>query len=57
MDKFFMWFDRNRNAIGYTIGGLCLFSAGLDYVIGDTMNAIMFTIMGVVVTFDVWSTR
>ena len=52
-----MWFDRNRNAIGYTIGGLCLFSAGLDYVIGDTMNAIMCTIMGVVVTFDVWSTR
>jgi hypothetical protein len=57
MDKFFMWFDRNRNTIGYTIGGLCLFSAGLDYIIGDTMNAIMFTIMGVVVTFDVWSTR
>jgi hypothetical protein len=57
MDKFFIWVGRNRHAIGYSIGGLCLFSAGLDYVIGDTMNAIMFTIMGIAILFDAWSTR
>lgn len=57
MDKFFIWVGRNRNAIGYTISGLCLFSAGLDYAVDDTMNAIMFTIMGVAIGFDVWSTR
>ena len=57
MDKFFMWVGRNRNTIGYAIGGLCLFSAGLDYAVDDTMNAIMFSIMGVAVTFDAWSTK
>lgn len=57
MDKFFIWVGRNRHAIGYTIGGLCLFSAGLDYAIGDTMNAIMFTIMGIAISFDAWSTK
>jgi hypothetical protein len=52
-----MWISRNRHTIGYTIGGLCIFIGAMDYAIDDTMNAIMFTIMGVAVTFDAWSTR
>jgi len=56
MDKFFIWVGRNRSTIGYSIGGLCFFSAGLDYAVDDIMNAIMFTIMGVAITFDAWST-
>ena len=57
MDKFFMWVGRNRDAIGYTIGCLCLLSAGFDFAKDDITNGIMFTIMGVAISFDVWSTR
>lgn len=57
MDKFFVWVGHNRNVIGYTIGGLNLFTAVLDYAKDDITNAIMFTIMGVAIIFDVWSTK
>ena len=57
MDKFFMWVGRHRDAIGYTIGAMCLLSAGFDFAKDDITNGIMFTIMGVAISFDVWSTQ
>lgn len=52
MNTFLNWFNRNRVAIGYTIGALNLFTAGYNYAIGETLNALSFFVLGMVLTFD-----
>jgi hypothetical protein len=57
MNKFFIWVSENRRLIGLVIGVLSLFTAGLDYAAGDSVNAVMFLIIGIAIATDAWDTK
>jgi hypothetical protein len=51
-DKFIDWFGRNRQTIGYTVGGLNLF-AGVSYLFqGQAVAGIIWLIIGGMIIFD-----
>lgn len=52
MDKFFIWFGRNRKTIGYTLGGLNLLLA-VNYLIqGQYGMAMLWLFIGAMIVYD-----
>ena len=52
MDKFFIWFGRNRKTIGYTVGGLNLLLA-VNYLIqGQYGMAMLWLLIGGMIVYD-----
>jgi len=52
MDKFFIWFGRNRKTIGYTLGGLNLLLV-VNYLIqGQYGMAILWLFIGAMIVYD-----
>ena len=52
IDKFFIWFGRNRKTIGYTIGGLNLLLA-VNYLIqGQYGMAMLWLLIGGMIVYD-----
>ena len=49
MDKFFEWFGRHRETIGYTVGGINLLNG---IVAGNVVNGIFWTLLGSAIIFD-----
>lgn len=46
LEKFMLWFERNRKPIGYTIGGLNVLS-GLNHALhGDAGLAVLWIVIG-----------
>ena len=52
MDKFFIWFGRNRKPIGFSIGGLAVLSGVVVMATGDVLNGVCNTFIGLVVLYD-----
>jgi hypothetical protein len=52
MDKFFIWFGRNRKPIGFSIGGLAVLSGVVTMATGDVLNGVCSAFIGLVVLFD-----
>ena len=52
MDKFFIWFGRNRKPIGFSIGVLAFLSGILSMATGDMLNGACSAFIGLVVLFD-----
>lgn len=52
MDKFFVWFGRNRKTIGYTVGVLNL-SLAVSYMIqGQYGMAMLWLFVGAMIVYD-----
>ena len=52
IDKFFIWFGRNRKTIGYTLGGLNLLLA-VNYLIqGQYGMAMLWLLIGGMIVHD-----
>ena len=51
------WFDRHRDHIGYTIGGLNLASGLLNVLTGDFHMGLLNLSVGVFITVDTWAFR
>jgi len=52
MDKFFIWVGRNRKVLGFSIGGLALFSGIFSMATGNELNGACSAFIGLVVLFD-----
>jgi hypothetical protein len=52
MSAFFEWFSRNRQSIGYTVGGLNVLTGIFDVAVGDISTGIFFIVIGSVIIFD-----
>ncbi len=53
-DKFFTWFGRNRQTIGYAIGGLNLLTA-LSHLLQGNLGLMLFwLVIGCMIIFDTW---
>lgn len=53
LDKFFVWVGRNRNTIGYTIGGLNLLMALSFLAQGAWGLAILWAAIGAMIIIDI----
>jgi hypothetical protein len=53
-DKFFTWFGRNRQTIGYVIGGFTLLTALSHYIQGHMGLMLLWSVIGVMIVFDTW---
>ena len=51
-DKFFVWFGRNRNTIGYIIGGLNLLVALNHLIQGQYGLMLLWLVIGCMIMFD-----
>lgn len=52
MDKFFVWFGRNRKTIGYTVGALNLLS-GISYLVSGLLGlGLLWLVVGAMIIFD-----
>ena len=52
MSKFFEWFGRNRQPVGYTIGGLNLLAALSYYLQGQSGLAMLWMVIGMFLIWD-----
>lgn len=52
MEKFMEWFGRNRQKIGYTVGGLNVLNGVLSLVAGDFWSGVIFIVLGSALIFD-----
>jgi hypothetical protein len=52
MIKFMEWFTRNRQTIGYSIGGLNVVNGVLSVSQGDTLSGVCFIVLGAALIFD-----
>ena len=52
MIKFMEWFTRNRQTIGYSIGGLNVVNGVLSVSQGDTPSGVCFIVLGLALIFD-----
>jgi hypothetical protein len=52
MDKFFEWFGRHRETIGYTVGGVNLGSGIAAIVGGSVWSGIFWLVLGAAIIFD-----
>ena len=52
MDKFLTWLNKNRRAIGFTIGGLCLLSSVTNLLAGDAIACVLYFLVGVMIIVD-----
>jgi hypothetical protein len=57
MNKILGWFERNRNPIGYTIGGLNLASGLTNILTGNMHTGLLNLSVGVYITVDTWAFR
>jgi hypothetical protein len=55
-DKFFIWFDRNRKAIGYTVAGLNILSGVSLLASGQSTNGWLQIFLGSVIGIDTATT-
>ena len=55
-DKFFMWFDRNRKTIGYTVAGLNILSGLSLLASGQSANGWLQIFLGGVIGIDTATT-
>lgn len=51
MTKFFEWFDRNRKAVGYTVGTMNILVGLNHFVNADAGLAVLWLVIG---TFLIW---
>ena len=51
-DKFFMWFDRNRKTIGYTVAGINILSGLSLLSSGQNTNGWLQLFLGGVIALD-----
>ena len=52
MNKFLVWFERNRKPIGYTVGALNVFSGVVGVLTGNIINGVIFLILGSAIILD-----
>ena len=52
MEKFSNWFGRNRQTIGYTIGGLNVVSGLGQLASGQFWPGIVWLVLGIALVFD-----
>ena len=52
MNKFALWFERNRRPIGYTVGGLNLLAAVNHLVSGHLGLAVLWLVIGSFIVYD-----
>jgi hypothetical protein len=52
MEKFMEWFGRNRQKIGYTVGGLNVLNGVLSLVAGNFWSGVIFIVLGSALIFD-----
>jgi hypothetical protein len=52
MEKFMEWFGRNRQTIGYTIGGINVLNGVASVALGNTLNGVFFIVLGSAIIFD-----
>ena len=52
MEKFMEWFGRNRQTIGYTIGGINVVNGVASVALGDTLSGVFFIVLGSAIIFD-----
>jgi len=55
-DKFFIWFDRNRKTIGYTVAGLNILSGLSLLASGQNANGWLQIFLGGVIGIDTATT-
>ena len=53
MEKFMEWFGRNRQTIGYTVGGVNLGSGIAAIVGGSVWSGILWLVLGAAIILDV----
>jgi hypothetical protein len=52
MEKFFEWFGRHREPIGYTVGGINLLNGFVGIISGNAVNGICWILLGSAIIFD-----
>jgi len=52
MEKFMEWFGRNRQTIGYAIGGINVLNGVASVALGDTLGGVFFIVLGSAIIFD-----
>jgi|APGre2960657505_1045072.scaffolds.fasta_scaffold465102_2 hypothetical protein len=52
MEKFFEWFGRHREPIGYTVGGINLLNGFVGIISGNVVNGIFWILLGSAIIFD-----
>ena len=55
-DKFFMWFDRNRKTIGYTVAGINILNGLSLLSSGQNTNGWLQLFLGCVIASDTATT-
>jgi hypothetical protein len=52
MEKFMEWFGRNRQTIGYVVGGVNVLNGVTNVALGDILGGVCFIILGSAIIFD-----
>jgi hypothetical protein len=52
MEKFFEWFGRHREPIGYTVGGINLLNGFVGIISGNVVNGVCWLLLGSAIIFD-----
>lgn len=52
MEKFMEWFGRNRQTIGYAVGGVNVFNGLLNIVVGNVAGGIFWLVLGGAIILD-----
>ena len=52
MAKFFEWFGRHREPIGYTVGGINLLNGFVGIISGNVVNGFCWILLGSAIIFD-----
>ena len=52
MEKFMEWFGRNRQTIGYTVGGLNVLNGLLNLLVGNVVVGLAWVIIGGAIVLD-----
>lgn len=52
MEKFMEWFGRNRQTIGYTVGGLNVFNGLVNLIAGNALFGISWMVIGGAIILD-----
>lgn len=52
MEKFMEWFGRNRQKIGYTVGGINVLNGVVILGAGDVWSGVIFIILGSALILD-----
>ena len=52
MEKFFEWFGRHRQMIGYTVGGFNILNGLLNLLVGNLAGGIFWLVLGGAIIID-----